>query len=166
MSGLDGRGVPVDVIEDTGDKRKWTSGAEEFDNGVVRFTGGGSFEGSTRMLLDSPHLLDGLRKVLEGRGLVLITLSAPAEGVDPVRCVMVKRVNYTRTGTDGGQQVDVEWVEKPQPSGVVNIMLNAAVGLSGRIAPALTWGECMSAGYKWGNWTTIDALNRVTGRQG
>lgn len=155
VTGLDGRGVAVDLYEDTGDKRSWDSGADEYANGVVRFKLG-KRGGESRFWLDDSSRIERLRCVLEGSGLVLIVLGSPAAGVDGVRCVLVRNVDYLRSSTAGEQRVDVKWLEKP-----VSDYSHAGVGVAP--APVVTWGDCEGAGMTWGPWSERGAAVRLTG---
>lgn len=146
-----GRGVDVDLYEDTGDPLSWEPDVSEFENGVVRYRRG-KLGGKSRFVLDSPDRFQALRGVLEGPGLVLLMLDAPAASVEPVRCVLVKGVEYERLSTDGDRQIDVEWVLKPYPPG------GFVPGVRGRVCPSLTWGDCQAQGRRWGSWTLMGAL--------
>lgn len=149
-----GRGVFVDLYEDTGDPLQWENQVSEFSNGVVRFKRG-TLSGSSRFVVDTPERVREVRAVLEAPGLTLITLGQPAKGVDDVRCVLVKSARYDRLSPDGDRQIDVEWVLKPfiGPAG--------AGGLDGAVVPGVTWGDAISQGRKWGNWTAMDVLKAV-----
>lgn len=149
-----GRGVFVDLYEDTGDPLQWENQVNEFENGVVRFKRG-TLSGSSRFVVDTPERVRDVRAVLEATGLTLISLGQPAKGVDGVRCVLVKSARYDRLSPEGDRQIDVEWVAKPfiGPAG--------EGGLDGAVVPGVTWGDAIAQGRKWGNWTVLDVMKGV-----
>lgn len=149
-----GRGVFVDLYEDTGDPLRWENQVSEYENGVVRFKRG-KLSGSSRFVVDTPERVRQVRDVLEAPGLTLIALGQPAKGVEGVRCVLVKSARYDRLSPDGDRQIDVEWTMQPYsgPRG--------EWGLDGMVVPSATWGDAMSQGRKWGNWTVWDVLAQM-----
>lgn len=149
-----GRGVFVDLYEDTGDPLRWENQVSEYENGVVRFKRG-KLEGSSRFVVDTPERVAKVREVLEAPGLTLIALGQPAKGVDGVRCVLVKSARYDRLSPEGDRQIDVEWTMQPflGPRG--------EWGLDGMVVPSATWGDAISQGRKWGNWTMADVLKQM-----
>ena len=153
-----GRGVFVDLYEDTGDLLQWENQVSEYENGVVRFKRG-VLSGSSRFTVDDPDQVRKVREVLESPGLTLITLGQPAKGVDGVRCVLVKSAKYDRLSPEGDRQIDVEWVLKRFPGP------NGEWGLDGQVVPAVTWGDAIGQGRKWGNWSAQDVLRQVGGVQ-
>ena len=72
-----------------------------------------------------------------------------------VRCVLVKSARYDRLSPDGDRQIDVEWTMQPYsgPRG--------EWGLDGAVVPSATWGDAISQGRKWGNWTVWDVLAQM-----
>lgn len=149
-----GRGVFVDLYEDTGDPLRWENQVSEYENGVVRFKRG-KLTGSSRFVVDTPERVRQVRDVLEAPGLTLISLGQPAKGVDGVRCVLVKSARYDRLSPEGDRQIDVEWTAQPftGPRG--------EWGLDGAVVPSATWGDAISQGRKWGNWTVVDVLKQM-----
>ena len=153
-----GRGVVVDLYEDTGDPLEFENRVSEFENGVVRFKRG-KLSGSSRFVVDTPQRARQVRAVLEAPGLTLISPGQVAAGVDGVRCVLVKRAHYSRLSTEGDRQIDVEWTMKPFPG------MQGRGGLKGPVVPAVTWGDAIRAGKSWGDWTVLELL-RTVGYQG
>lgn len=149
-----GRGVMVDLYEDTGDPLEFENRVSEFENGVVRFKRG-ELSGSSRFVVDTPQRVRLVRAVLEAPGLTLISPGQAAAGVDGVRCVLVKSVKYSRLSTDGDRQIDVDWVVKPYPG------VRGRGGLKGPVVPAVTWGDAIRAGRSWGDWTVLELLRNV-----
>lgn len=149
-----GRGVFVDFYEDTGDPLRWENQVSEYENGVIRFKRG-KLTGSSRFIVDTPERVAKVREVLEAPGLTLIALGQPAKGVDGVRCVLVKSARYDRLSPEGDRQIDVEWTMQPflGPRG--------EWGLDGAVVPSATWGDAISQGRKWGNWTVLDVLKQM-----
>lgn len=149
-----GRGVFVDLYEDTGDPLLWENQVSEYENGVVRFKRG-KLSGSSRFVVDTPERVAKVREVLEAPGLTLISLGQPAKGVDGVRSVLVKSARYDRLSPEGDRQIDVEWTMQSflGPRG--------EWGLDGMVVPSATWGDAISQGRKWGNWTVSDVLKQM-----
>ena len=149
-----GRGVFVDLYEDTGDPLLWENQVSEYENGVVRFKRG-KLSGSSRFVVDTPERVAKVREVLEAPGLTLIALGQPAKGVDGVRSVLVKSARYDRLSPEGDRQIDVEWTMQSflGPRG--------EWGLDGMVVPSATWGDAISQGRKWGNWTVSDVLKQM-----
>lgn len=165
ITGVNGRGVLVDLYENTGDPRKFKSGSFKYSNGVMRGAPGlDEREGKSRLVLDSPERLAALGDVLEQPGPVLIVLAAPAAGVPGVRCVAVSEVKYLRTGVDGAQQLDVTWESVPYPmDGLLSTpgpdVPAGGDGLAGVSGAVLTWGDCEAAGVLWGDVRTIGQIS-------
>lgn len=149
-----GRGVFVDLYEDTGDPLRWENQVSEYENGVIRFKRG-KLSGSSRFVVDTPERVRQVHDVLEAPGLTLISLGQPAKGVDGVRSVLVKSARYDRLSPEGDRQIDVEWTMQPFPGP------KGEWGLDGAVIPSATWGDAIAQGRKWGNWTVLDVMKGV-----
>lgn len=156
VASQDGRGVFVDLYQDTGDPLRWENQVSEYENGVIRFKRG-KLTGSSRFVVDTPERVMQVRDVLESPGVTLIALGQPAKGVDGVRCVLVKSARYDRLSPEGDRQIDVEWTIQPFPGP------RGEWGLDGMVVPSATWGDAISQGRKWGNWTVLDVIRQTGG---
>lgn len=145
----------VDLYEGPEESVNVSSGAREYDNGVVRF-GHVKREGGCRVWVDAPDQVWDLLKVLESPGLVSVALSEPALGVPQVRCVLVTKASVERVDARGGHVVDVSWIEKPFPVLRVDAF---GGGFSGASA---TWDSATRLGFKWvAGWSYESLLKRL-----